>query len=222
MMDHDIREAVLHLDPLRSVVKTELIQRDGTCIVKHIPGDALADELKAHTHIAPMHTGLLPPGVAMLTAYPDVWDVTLETVTDRCTVYYHKTVYPDFPLPHLLLRCKVKHGALNGFHLAVAEIGSLTPDTKLYQCPFPNVSGFSLCVGTNQFTGYDTLWKLRGLMHRVLSLPFGDDYYQPGCTRLGLSARDLFERLKDKEPAYYYSDVLIPIGKTLTDFIGGV
>lgn len=46
MMDHDIREAVLHLDPLRSVVKTELIQRDGTCIVKHIPGDALvADDV---------------------------------------------------------------------------------------------------------------------------------------------------------------------------------
>ena len=57
MMEHDIREAVLHLDPLRSVVKTELIQRDGTCIVKHIPGDALVDELKAHTRIAPMHTG---------------------------------------------------------------------------------------------------------------------------------------------------------------------
>ena len=59
-------------------------------------------------------------------------------------------------------------------------------------------------------------------MHRVLSLPFGDDYYKPGCTRLELSARDLFEHLKDKEPSYYYSDVLIPKGKTLTDFIGGV
>ena len=112
MMDHDIREAVLHLDPLRSVVKTELIRKDGTHEVKHIPGDALADELKAHTHIAPMHTGLLPPGVAMLTAYPDVWDVTLENVTDRCTVYYHKTAYPDFTLPHLLLRCKAKNGVL--------------------------------------------------------------------------------------------------------------
>ena len=35
MMDHDIREAVLHLDPLRSEVKTELIQRDGTCIIRY-------------------------------------------------------------------------------------------------------------------------------------------------------------------------------------------
>ena len=122
-MEHDIREAVLHLDPLRSVVKTELIQRDGTCVVKHIPGDALVDELKAHTKMAPVQSGLLPPGIVALTAYQDSWDVTLETVTDRCTVYYHKTVYPDFPLPHLLLRCKVKNGKLNGFQMAVADAG---------------------------------------------------------------------------------------------------
>lgn len=221
-MEHDICEAVLHLDPLRSVVKTELIRKDGTHEVKHIPGDALAEELKAHTRVAPIKTGLLPPGVAALTAYPDGWDVTLETVTDRCTVWYHKTMYPDFPLPHLLLQCKAKSGVLSGFRMAVTDIEPLTPDSRLYRFPFPNVSGFSLCVGTNQFTGYDTLWKLRGLMHRVLSLPFGDDYYQPDCTRLGLSARDLFEHLKDKEPSYYYSGVLIPNGKTLTDFIGGV
>ena len=222
MMEHDIREAVLHLDPLRSVVKTELIQRDGTCVVKHIPGDALVDELKAHTKMAPVQSGLLPPGIVALTAYQDSWDVTLETVTDRCTVYYHKTAYPDFPLPHILLRCKVNNGKLSGFQIAVSDAGALMPESRLYRFPFPNVNDFSLCVGTNQFTGYDTLWKMRGLMHRVLSLPFGDDYYQPGCTRLGLSARDLFERLKDKEPSYYYSDVLIPNGKTLTDFIGGV
>lgn len=71
MMDHDIREAVLHLDSLRSVVKTELIRKDGTHEVKHIPGDALADELKAHTRMSPVHSGLLPPGVVALTAYPD-------------------------------------------------------------------------------------------------------------------------------------------------------
>lgn len=29
------------------------------------------------------------------------------------------------------------------------------------------------------------------------------------------------KHLKDKDPSYYYSDVLIPNGKTLKDFIGG-
>ena len=221
MMDENTREAVLYLDPLKSVVKTELIRTDGTRLVKYIHGDTLVSALQAHVHAAPMRSGLLPPGCVALTAFQDGWDVTLETVTDRCTVYYHKTAYPDFPLPRLLLQCKMKHGVLNGFQMAVADAGALMPESRLYRFPFPNVSGFSLCVGANQFTGYDTLWKLRGLMHRVLSLPFGDDYYKPDCTRLGLSARELFEHLKDKEPAYYYSDVLIPNGKTLADFIGG-
>ena len=39
--------------------------------------------------------------------------------------------------------------------------------------------------------------------------------------RLRMEYRDLLEHLKDKDPSYYYSDVLIPNGKTLKDFIGG-
>ena len=31
--------------------------------------------------------------------------------------------------------------------------------------------------------------------------------------------RELLNHLKDKEPAYYYTDVLVPNGKTLKDFI---
>ena len=54
-----------------------------------------------------------------------------------------------------------------------------------------------------------------------MAVPFGDDYYRPEQTRLTLSARELFEHLKDKTPDYYYSHVLIPSGKTLSDFIGG-
>ena len=35
----------------------------------------------------------------------------------------------------------------------------------------------------------------------------------------GLPYRELMEHLKDKEPSYYYTDILIPNGKTLGDFI---
>ena len=31
--------------------------------------------------------------------------------------------------------------------------------------------------------------------------------------------RELLNHLKNKDPAYYYTDVLIPSGKTLKDFI---
>lgn len=33
--------------------------------------------------------------------------------------------------------------------------------------------------------------------------------------------RELLEHLKDKDPAYYYTDVLIPSGKTIKDFMMG-
>ncbi len=220
-METNVREAVLYLNPLKTVVKTELIREDGTRLVKHIPSDALASELKAHVHVAPMRSGLLPPGCIALTAFQDGWDITLDCGLDRCTVWYHNTEFPDFALPRILLRCRVKSDRLSSFALGIADTGIITPDTQMYRCPFPNVNGFHLCTGSNQFTGYDTLWKLRSLPGRVISLTFGDDYYKPGCTKLDLSARDLFEHLKDKASSYYYSDVLIPMGKTVTDFIGG-
>lgn len=220
-METNVREAVLYLNPLKTVVKTELIREDGTRLVKHIPSDALASELQAHVHLAPVRSGLLPPGCIALTAFQDGWDITLDCGLDHCTVWYHNTEFPDFPLPRILLRCQVKGDRISGFALGIADTGIITLDTQMYRCPFPNVNGFHLCTGSNQFTGYDTLWKLRSLPSRVISLPFGDDYYKPDCTKLDLSARDLFEHLKDKTPAYYYSDVLIPMGKTVTDFIGG-
>ncbi len=55
----------------------------------------------------------------------------------------------------------------------------------------------------------------------LLSLPNNDDYFDVRDNRLRMEYRDLLEHLKDKDPSYYYSDVLIPNGKTLKDFIGG-
>ena len=136
-------------------------------------------------------------------------------------VFYHNTAYENFPVPRLLLSCTINSGRLQNFRLAVADQGELTPETALFKCPFPNVNGFSLCVGSNVFTGYDTPRKLRTLLHRVMAIPFGDDYYRTEQTRLNLGARELFEHLKDKTSAYYYENVLIASGKTLSDFLGG-
>lgn len=142
-MEANIREAVLYLDPLKTVIKTELICKDGTHLVKHIPGDALASELQANVHVAPMRSGLLPPGCIALTAFQDGWGITLDCGLDRCTVWYHNTEYPDFPLPRILLRCRVKDGRISGFALGVAHTGIIAPDTPMYRCPFPNVNGSS-------------------------------------------------------------------------------
>lgn len=52
-------------------------------------------------------------------------------------------------------------------------------------------------------------------------MPNNDDNFDVRDNKLKLEYRDLLEHLKDKDPSYYYSDVLIPNGKTLKDFIGG-
>ncbi len=57
--------------------------------------------------------------------------------------------------------------------------------------------------------------------HFLLSIPNGDHSFNRLNNKLELEYRDLLEHLKDKDPSYYYSDVLVPNGKTLKDFIGG-
>lgn len=61
--------------------------------------------------------------------------------------------------------------------------------------------------------------QLRGIMHLIMSMPNNNDHYSPNNSKLGLEYRHLLETLKDKSPDFYYSDVLIPSGKTLNDFI---
>lgn len=219
-MKENAKEMILHLDPLHPLIKTEIIDAGGKTHVKYVESSVLTQSMEQHLHPAPQHTGLLPPNCIALSSIQDEWEITLVSDFDRCTLTYHKTVYPDFPIPRIAVRCKVNQAGLASvYHLAVLAQGDLTPETPLYHCPFPNVSGFSLCTGNNTLSGYDTLWKTRGLVNRVLTLPFADDYYKAEQTKLKCSARELFEHLKDKDPSYYYNDVLIPSGKTLSDFI---
>lgn len=43
--------------------------------------------------------------------------------------------------------------------------------------------------------------------------------YDREHNRLKLSHGELLEHLKDKDPTYYYTDILVSNGKTLGDFI---
>ncbi|MBQ9720915.1 MAG: hypothetical protein IJV64_09520, partial [Oscillospiraceae bacterium] len=55
----------------------------------------------------------------------------------------------------------------------------------------------------------------------ILRMPNNDDMFSMSHNKLGLGYRDLLEHLKDKTPAYYYTDILIPDGKTLKNFMEG-
>ena len=98
-----------------------------------------------------------------------------------------------------------------------------TLDTLMYYYPFSNVSGENgdICIGANALPRYKTPHTLANLPAFLLSIPNGDHSFSVLNNKLGLQYRDLLEHLKDKDPSYYYSDVLIPNGKTLKDFIGG-
>ena len=105
--------------------------------------------IRQHIYTPPLHSGLLPPNCVALTAHKEQWTVTLASDCDCYDVFYHNTAYENFPVPRLLLSCTINSGRLQNFRLAVADQGELTPETALFKCPFPNVNGFSLCVGSN-------------------------------------------------------------------------
>jgi hypothetical protein len=54
-----------------------------------------------------------------------------------------------------------------------------------------------------------------------MQMPNNNDHFRPELNKPKLEMRDLLELLKDKEPAFYYSDVLLPSKATLNDFIYG-
>ena len=145
--------------------------------------------------------------------------VCIEFPERYCDIVYEKTEYKHFPIPRLVFGFVINGETILSVRLGVAEPGKITPKTKMYIYPFSNVSGFNLCCGTNSFPKIKSLHQLTGIMYFVMSMPNNNDHYRNERTRLDLEYRELLEALKNKTPEYYYSDVLIPSGKTISNFI---
>ena len=64
----------------------------------------------------------------------------------------------------------------------------------------------------------ETGYLLGNIMDYILGLPNNDDHFHREYNRPELCQRELMDHLSDKTPEYYYSDILIPSGKTLADF----
>ena len=112
-------------------------------------------------------------------------------------------------------------GKVSDCRIGVVADETPTPDTVMYHYPFSNVSEGSghLCVGANTMPTYKKLHKAVNLPAFLLSIPNNMHSYYKTHNKLGLEYRDLMEFLKDKEPSFYYSDVLIPNEWTLGRFI---
>ena len=198
---------------------------DGIVKCKEVQEDALLDCIKHSVRHSYVSSGLLPPNCLHIGIDSDgnksycLWYPRL-----YADIRYHETDYPNFPLQRLVFAFQVApEGKISKCRLGVAADERPTMETVMYHYPFSNVSGEDgdICIGANALPKYKTPHTLMNLPTFLLSIPNNDHSYSPLNSKLHMEYRDLLEHLKDKAPSYYYSDVLIPNGKTLKDFIGG-
>lgn len=137
-------------------------------------------------------------------------------------VSVYDTPYPNFPIPRLVFGFSLNsEGKVSGCRIGVVADETPSPETVMYHYPFSNVSRGSghLCVGANTLPIYKKQHKAFNLPAFLLSIPNNMHSFSKSNNKLGMDYRELMEHLKDKDPAYYYSDILIPSGQTLGDFI---
>ena len=195
--------------------------RGKTVSHKVISPNTFAKLLEKNIEISTVQTGILPERCV---AYRENHDGTKYVVIDvgrfRINLIYENTTYENFPIPRLLFGFFIdKDFRITGVKVAVADMGTLRDDTRLYKYPFSNVQGFDMCTGSNTMPKLRMLRQLNGIPNFIFSMPDNNDYYKPDRTKLNMEYRNMLEFLKDKDEKYYYDNVLISTGKTLTDFI---
>ncbi len=213
-------KVILTIDPEQQEVRMESCQ-NGIHSSKLIALDDLVGCFLRSQRQTAIHSGLLPPNCLSYSEQEGgCRSVTLLFPERRCDFTYHKTAYPNFPLPRLVFRFSLYQGSrVREVFVGVTEEGRLTPESQMYYYPFSNVGGYRMCTGLNTLPSYDSLHGICTLPYLILSMPNNDDLYSTRNNRQGLEFRDLLEQLKDKDPGAYYGDVLIPNGDTLQNFI---
>ena len=197
---------------------------DGIKSFKQIAPDTLLECINMSLLRGAVHTGLLPKNCLSVSVYDDGnRDVVLLHSENKADVSYFGTEYKDFPLPRLVFGFRLsKEGRVSSCRLGViANNDMLKPETKMYHYPLSNVSGFNLCTGNNTFPKCDSLHTLASLPYYIMAMPNNNDHFKPSNNKPGLEMRDLLELMKDKEPSFYYSDILLSNGAVLNDFITG-
>ena len=200
------------------------VERDleGVKSFKQIAPDTLIQCIDRSLLRGVVHSGLLPKNCISFSAFDDGdKEVVLVYPENRADISYFGTEYKNFPLPRLVFGFRLTaEGRVSGCKLGVIEnTNHLKPDTKMYHYPLSNVNGFHLCTGNNALPKCKNLHTLSSLPYYIMSMPNNNDYFKNSYNKLALEMRDLLELLKNKNPSFYYSNILIPNGKTLYDFI---
>lgn len=216
-------DMTIHINTERGEVVVEQQKAGGVTTHKRITPQALCDCFLTSRYDDERHaTGLLPEGciaaviekkyIYYFIRYPELYaDIT-----------YYDTEYRDFPLPRLVFGFQYmpREGKVAGCRVCVVKDERLTPDTLTYRYPFSNVHGDNrICTGNNALPIYRDPARLHTLAGYLLRLPNNNDLYSRDNNRLHAEYRDLLEQMKGKTPSHYYTDVLVPDGKTLKDFL---
>ena len=211
-------EVAIHIYETGEIAVEEI--NGGIKSYKQVSANTIVECVKASITTEMVISGVLPEGTICFSSGNNGYKyVCIEFPEQYCDIVYEKTEYKHFPIPRLVFGFVISGETILSVRLGVAEPGKITPKTKMYIYPFSNVSGFNLCCGTNSFPKIKSLHQLTGIMYFIMSMPNNNDHYRNERTRLDLEYRELLEALKDKTPEYYYSDVLIPSGKTISNFI---
>lgn len=171
--------------------------------------------------IKPIYRAVLPKNALFYSCCPETgsFSAAMEYPYNKADITYMNTEYRDFPLPKLVFGFKVAGKKIKKVYLGITGNGILRESSLMYTYPFSNVSSdFVLCTGGNALPEIKSPYSLSNMPDYILGLPDNDDYFNIRNNRLQLNHRELMEHLADKTPEYYYSDILIPSGKTLADF----
>ena len=216
------KELVIRIDPEQRSIRLENMQ-DGVIRFKQISPELVIESLRQSIRRDSVSSGFLPPNCFHIGIAPDgskhycLWHPSL-----HADISYYGTEYEHFPLPRLVFGFHIsQEGKVRSCNLGVIADERPTAQTQMFHYPFSNVGGFHLCTGNNALPVYKKPHTLATLPDFLLRLPNNNDSYHQSYNKLQLPYRELLNHLKDKEPSYYYSDILVPNGKCLSDFVSG-
>ena len=216
------RDVILRLSPTRNTIIVEEQKPGGIAAYREIdPLELYYVINQSYASNDYLDSGFLPEHCLHLSMsatekYFVLWNPEL-----RADVIYGDREYPNFPIPRMVFGVRVlENGKVAECSMGVIADEAPTMDTPMFFYPFSNVhSNDRVCTGNNVLPRYRKISALKNFPRYLLGLPDNDDMYDREHNRLKLSHGELLEHLKDKDPAYYYTDILVSNGKTLGDFI---
>lgn len=214
-------EMTLRITPNTNSIITEFLE-DGVQRYKQVSYDTFFNAILGSLEREVISSGLLPPGcISFQTGAKGRFITTILHPELYADISYAETEYKDFPLPRLVFKFEHQDGGrIMRCWLGVVGKGMLTPNTPMYHYPFSNVSNnYHLCTGSNPLPTCKSLHTLGSLPYYILAMPNNNDHFNAMRNKPHMEMRDLLELLKDKDPDYYYSDILLPNRDTIMDFI---